>query len=77
MLPATFSCPRCKCHALYLAHRKDLLDWLMSAVGLRPVRCMTCEKRFYVRHSRVKHYESEPLKHTLPRGGRRQSDKAA
>jgi hypothetical protein len=59
MLPAKFSCPRCKCHALYQTRRRGV-DWLMSAIGLRPVRCMTCEKRFYMRHSWLKGYEEPP-----------------
>lgn len=58
MLPATFTCPRCKCHAIYLARRRGL-DRLMSLFGLRPARCMTCDKRFYLRHSRVKNYDPE------------------
>jgi hypothetical protein len=27
-------------------HRKGF-DWLMHLLGLRPVRCLTCNKRFY------------------------------
>ena len=63
MLPATFSCPRCKCPALYLA-RPSGLDRLMSVVGLSPARCMTCGKRFYLRSSQVKNYISKPAKRT-------------
>ena len=59
MLPATFSCPRCKCHALYRTRRRGL-DWLMSLMGFRPVRCMTCDKRFYLLHSRVRDYDEPP-----------------
>jgi hypothetical protein len=47
MLPPSFSCPRCKCHALYRTRRKGF-GWLMSLFGLRPARCFTCGKRFYV-----------------------------
>jgi transcription elongation factor Elf1 len=65
MLPATFCCPRCKCHALYRIHRTGL-DWLMSAIGLRPVRCMTCDKRFHVRYSLIKDFD-EP-EGAYPRG---------
>ena len=50
MLSASYSCPRCRCNALYRTHRKGL-DWLMSAIGMRPVRCYTCSKRFYIRWS--------------------------
>jgi hypothetical protein len=53
MLPASYSCPRCKCNALYRTHRKGCLDWLMSAIGLRPARCFTCNKRFYIRWSKI------------------------
>ena len=50
MLPSSFLCPRCKCGACYVLHRKGL-DWLMHLLGLRPVRCLTCNKRFYARYS--------------------------
>ena len=52
MLPGSHNCPRCHGNALYRTHRRGL-DWLISAIGLRPVRCYTCNKRFYVRWSRV------------------------
>jgi DNA-directed RNA polymerase subunit RPC12/RpoP len=76
MLPATFRCPRCKCHALYLARRRGL-DWLMTVFGLRPARCMTCSKRFYLRHSRVKQFNLGPPKDTFVRGGGGVSGKPA
>ncbi len=66
MLPATFRCPRCKCHALYVARRRGL-DWLMSAFGLRPVRCMTCDKRFHLRYSRIKDYDPDARGRTYTR----------
>jgi hypothetical protein len=47
MLPPTFSCPYCKCHALYRIRRKGF-GWLMSLFGFRPARCYTCGKKFYV-----------------------------
>jgi hypothetical protein len=47
MLPPTFSCPYCKCHALYRTRRKGF-GWLMSLFGFRPARCYTCGKSFYV-----------------------------
>jgi hypothetical protein len=31
-------------------HRKGF-DWLIYLLGLRPVRCLTCNKRFYARFS--------------------------
>ena len=45
----------------------------MSAIGLSPVRCLTCEKRFYLRSSRVKSYVSEPPKRTFVHTERAQS----
>jgi hypothetical protein len=53
MLPSTFSCPRCKCGACHRLHRKGF-DWLVSFLGLRPMGCLTCGKRFYARYSVVK-----------------------
>ena len=49
MLPNDFACPRCKCRACYALHRKGF-DWVMSLTGLRPARCLTCNRRFYVRY---------------------------
>jgi hypothetical protein len=59
MLPTSYSCPRCKCNALYRTHRKGF-DWLMSAIGLRPARCYTCGKRFYIRWSKINGGADEP-----------------
>ena len=50
MLPSDYSCPRCKCQACYALHRKGF-DWVMSMIGLRPARCLTCGKRFYARYA--------------------------
>jgi hypothetical protein len=59
MLPSTFSCPRCKCGACQRLHRKGL-DWPMSMMGLRPMGCLTCGKRFYTRYTVVKaHLQDE------------------
>jgi len=74
MLPPTFSCPYCKCHALYRTRRKGF-GWLMSLFGFRPARCYTCGKRFYVlvRRSRIKHrprpesVPGEALPRTVPK----------
>lgn len=52
MLTGSYNCPRCNGNAIYRTHRRGF-DWLMSAIGLRPVRCYTCSKRFYVRWSNV------------------------
>jgi hypothetical protein len=37
MLPPSFSCPSCKCHALYRTRRSGF-GWLMSLVGFWPAR---------------------------------------
>ena len=50
MLPSDYACPRCKCRACYALHRKGI-DWVMSLVGLRPARCLTCARRFYARYT--------------------------
>jgi hypothetical protein len=47
MLPPSYSCPSCKCHALYRTRRRGF-GWFMSIVGFRPARCYTCGKRCYV-----------------------------
>jgi len=47
MLPRSYSCPSCKCHALYRTRRKGF-GWIMSLIGFRPARCYTCGKRCYV-----------------------------
>jgi hypothetical protein len=52
MLRDSHSCPRCHGNALYRTHRRGF-DWLLSAFGLRPVRCYTCDKRFYMRWSQI------------------------
>jgi len=50
LFPATIKCPRCKVGACYPLHRKRL-DWSISLLGLRPVRCLTCARKFYRRYS--------------------------
>ncbi len=49
MLPSDYACPSCKCKACYALHRKGF-DWMMSLLGLRPARCLTCARRFYARY---------------------------
>jgi hypothetical protein len=49
MLPPDYACPSCKCKACYALHRKGF-DWFMSFLGLRPARCLTCNKKFYARY---------------------------
>ncbi|MDP9051975.1 MAG: hypothetical protein M3O31_14845 [Acidobacteriota bacterium] len=46
MLPENYTCPSCKCAACYAMHRKGI-DWVMSLLGLRPARCLTCGRKFY------------------------------
>jgi hypothetical protein len=50
MLPSDYACPRCKCRACYALHRKGI-DWVVSLMGLRPARCLTCARRFYARYT--------------------------
>jgi len=50
MLPSDYACPRCDCRACYALHRKGI-DWVVSLVGLRPARCLTCTRRFYARYT--------------------------
>jgi hypothetical protein len=49
MLPSDFRCPSCKCTACYALHRKGF-DWVMSLIGVRPARCLTCNRKFYARY---------------------------
>lgn len=48
MLPYSYSCPRCNCHALCRLRRRGI-DRVFSLFGLRPVRCMTCLRKSYMR----------------------------
>jgi len=50
LFPANTLCPRCKCGACYPLHRKGF-DWAISLLGLRPARCYTCMKKFYMRYT--------------------------
>ena len=52
-VPAYLGCPRCHCKAVHRSRRRGL-DWIMSAIGFRPARCFTCDKRFYTRHFQLK-----------------------
>ena len=49
MLPSTYACPSCKCRACYALHRKGF-DRLLSLFGLRPARCLTCNRKFFARY---------------------------
>jgi hypothetical protein len=53
MSPTSISCPRCTSKDLRLSHRSGF-DWFMSKIGLRPVRCLACGKRFYMRRPPAK-----------------------
>ena len=48
LLPYSYSCPRCKCHALCRLRRKGM-DRIFSFFGLRPVRCLTYLRKSYMR----------------------------
>lgn len=50
MLPSSYACPNCKCRACSALHRKGF-DWLVFLLGLRPARCLTCNKKFYTRYT--------------------------
>ena len=63
MLPSDYACPSCKCRACYALHRKGPLDWILSVLGLRPAKCLTCGRRFHTRYKL-----SEDGKYILKRG---------
>jgi hypothetical protein len=48
LLPSSYSCPRCECHALYRV-RSRWFDWPATIFGLVPVRCWTCNRRSHLR----------------------------
>jgi hypothetical protein len=48
LLPSSYTCPRCKCHALCRLRRSGI-DFLFSIFGLRPVRCLTCGSKSFLR----------------------------
>jgi hypothetical protein len=52
LFPSDILCPRCKCSACYPLHRKGV-DWpiFFLGYGLRPARCLTCARKFYVRYT--------------------------
>ncbi|HUK53879.1 MAG TPA: hypothetical protein VL099_11370 [Candidatus Binatia bacterium] len=43
-------CPVCKGRACRRSRRRDVYDYALSAVGVLPWRCPTCESRFHARH---------------------------
>jgi hypothetical protein len=42
-------CPQCRSGDCYRSHRDGVFDFLLTAIGLRPWRCYTCDRRFYAR----------------------------
>jgi phage FluMu protein Com len=40
-------CPQCRSIECFRSHRGGLYDFAGSMAGLRPWRCMACEKRFH------------------------------
>jgi hypothetical protein len=40
-------CPRCRSADCFRSRRVGLADFLGSAIGWKPWRCLTCEFRFY------------------------------
>lgn len=44
------ACPRCPTATTRLSHRKPM-EFLLSAIGVRPFRCNECDRRFYRRQS--------------------------
>jgi hypothetical protein len=55
LLPDTYTCSKCKCHALCRMRRKGLAR-LLSLFGLRPVLCLTCGKKSYLRLAEKDHF---------------------
>lgn len=52
-------CPRCKSHEVRRSRSKNLIDLLMRTVGMRPVRCDECRKRFYVPYGAVQKLKAQ------------------
>ncbi len=68
-MPSGLSCPRCKCGAVHRSRRRGALDWLMSLMNLRPMRCFTCEKRFYTGYLFSKDKQRQKATTTRPTVG--------
>jgi hypothetical protein len=43
----TMICPQCRSDNCYRSHRDGIFDFVLTAVGLRPWRCHSCERRFH------------------------------
>jgi len=40
-------CPRCReADAIRRSHHR-MQDWLFAVIGLKPYRCLNCDRRFY------------------------------
>ncbi len=40
-------CPQCRSADCSRSRRSGVLDYLLSVAGIKPWRCLTCERRFY------------------------------
>ena len=40
-------CPQCRSSHCFRSHRRGVFDGAVTAIGLRPWRCRTCDYRFY------------------------------
>ena len=43
----TMICPQCRSDNCFRSHRDGILDFMLTAAGLRPWRCHSCERRFH------------------------------
>jgi hypothetical protein len=43
----TMICPQCRSDNCFRSHRDGIFDFVLTAVGLRPWRCHSCERRFH------------------------------
>jgi hypothetical protein len=43
----TMICPQCRSDNCFRSHRDGILDFVLTAAGLRPWRCHSCERRFH------------------------------
>jgi len=72
LLPVSYTCSRCKCHALCRMRRKGL-GRILSLFGLRPVICLTCGKKSYMLLAEKDRFSTsrervrvEPVPHVTP-----------
>src|SRR5208283_463520 len=43
----TMICPQCRSDNCFRSHRDGIFDFVLTAAGLRPWRCHSCERRFH------------------------------